>query len=412
MIGIQNKDSSFFQISSPDVDLTEIDMSKETVSLSITERMGAMPQGTLKFLDPFHAFSRILRTGAELNISWGYKNFGKTIDSKDALSLDEITGDIERRGLKGFVSSPGGSGSSSGVIAYDCNFTSYGFRGDDKTETFDSGNRTGVISQAFNDLGILPSNQIIDFSIGREALNPRRSVRQDETTYLFLTRLAREWRAVFTISFNNKGLAVGIFVDPEKLNTSNIPFRVNGQKGSAHELGYKGKVNNVKSYKWSSNESENGVGANVRLEIIDGQPVFRRFVAGEETVISYKLNTEKIKSAIKDKEVDGIVAQTKFVRELLSTKTFDQIKHFFDAYESTTAPQGFGYRVTAETIGNPLYSPPNQIRLVNGFPDRLGSSQAIYYLNEVTHNIGKSGYNTTLQIVDVFAFSDIGQGIL
>lgn len=412
MIGIVNKDSSFFQVSSPDIDLDETDMNKYIMSLSITERMGAMPQGTLRFRDPFHVFSRILRTGAELQIAWGYKNFGKTLDDKSVLSLDEITGDIERRGLRGFISSPKGGGSNMGLITYDCNFTSYGFRGEDKTKTYTSGKRKDVISQAFTELGIPLSNQIIDFTIGQESVDSRRSVRQDETTYLFLSRLSREWRALFTITYNGKGDPVGIFIDPEKLQTANIPFRVNGQKGSAHEFGYRGELNNVKSYTWSSNESENGIGQNVQLEIIDGQPVFRKFVAEEETIVSYRLNTDKIKAAIADKEVDGIQAQTKFVKELLSVKDFSQVIHFFDAFESTTAPQGFGYRVNIETVGNPLYTPPNQARLINGFPDRLGSSQAVYYLNEVKHSITAKGYDVSASIVDVFAFSDIGQGIL
>lgn len=412
MIGLINKDSSFFQVTSSDIDLKESDMNKDLISLLVTERMGAMPQGTLKFRDPFHIYSRILRTGAQLSVSWGYKNFLKTIDVKSPLSLDEISGDIERRGLVGFVSSPSGGGGQNGLVTYNCNFTSYGFRGEDETKTYTTGQRRDVIARAFADLGILPSNQIIDFNMGYESLSETRSVRQDETTYLFLSRLSREWRALFTITYNNKGLPVGIFIDPEKLSSSKIPFRVNGQKGSVHEIGYRGKINNVKSYSWTSNESENGIGQNVRLEIIDGQPVFRRFVAEEEKVISYRLNPDRIKNAIKDREVDGVVAQAKFVKEMLATKDFEQIKKYFDPYESSTAPQGFGYKVNVQMIGNPLYSPPNQVRFVNGFPDRLGGSQAVYYLNEVNHTIDNTGYNLTAQIVDVFAFSDIGQAVL
>lgn len=412
MIGLQNKDSSFFEITSPDVELNETDINKFLTSLTITERMGSMPQGSLKLRDPFHSFSRILRTGAELQISWGYKNFGKTLDARSALSLDEISGDIVRRGLKGFVTSPSGGGNAGGLITYNCNFTAYGFRGEDKTKVYDSGKRKDVISQAFIDIGILPQNQIIDFNLGLESVTDRRSVRQDETTYLFLSRLSREWRALFTITYNNKGLPVGIFIDPEKLKSANIHFRVNGQTGSVHEIGYKGKINNVKSYTWTSNESENGVGENVKLEIVDGQPVFRRFVAEEEKVVSYRLNTDRIKDAIKDKETDGVVAQTKLVKELLSTKEFSQIQHFFDPFESSTAPQGFGYKVNIDAIGNPLYSPPNQVSFVNGFPDRLGGEQATYYFNEVTHTIDSTGYNLKAQIVDAFVFSDIGQGLL
>lgn len=413
MIGIINKDSSFFTINSKDTTLQYVDIAKDLISLSITERLGSMPQGSLKLHDPFHLYSRIFRTGMEIQLSWGYKNFNVLAGFVDSdLNLDEFNGDIERRGLKGIITSPTGGGDGSGVVTYNCNFTSYGFRGEDKTFIYDTGTRSGVISQAFSDLGILPTNMIIEFAMGNDSLSSVKSVRQDETTFLFLTRLAREWRTLFTIGYNKKGLPVGIFVDPEKINKMRISNIMLGLSGSSHNIGYKGKLCNVKSYTWSSNESQNGVGDNVRIDIIDGQPVFRRFIAEEETIVTYKLNTKRIEEAFKDKEIDGIAAQTKLVTEMLSAKSFEQVKHYFDPYESTTAPQGFGYKIKVDMIGNPAYSPPNQIRLYNGFPDRLGGKQAIYYLNEVTHSIDTSGYNMSCEIVDVFAFSDIGQGLI
>ena len=88
-----------------------------------------------------------------------------------------------------------------------------------------------------------------------------------------------------------------------------------------------------------------------------------------------------------------------------------KIKHFFDPVESSYAPQGFGYRITCDMIGNPLYIPSSQIKINNGFPDRLGGNQAIWYLDKVSHTINKSGYSMKIEIVDVFTLSPIGAPI-
>lgn len=413
MIGISNKDTSFFKVFSPDIDLDETDMSRDLISLTITERLGAMPQGSLQFYDKNHIYSRILRTGAQLKLTWGYGEFNYTEGIVDSdLNLDEITGNVERRGYAGFISSPGGAGASSGVITYDCNFTAYGFRGEDKSLPYTSGTRADVVIQAFTDIGILPINMIIDFTQGTEKLSTARSVRQDETTFAFLTRIAKEWRALFSVSFNQQGLPVGIFIDHSKVAKSEILQKTLNAKGANHFIGFKGEISNVKSYTWKSNESESGVGHNVQMEIIDGQPIFRRYVAEQETVITYKLNTDRIKAAFDEKETDGIVAQTKLMTELLSAKNFEEIAHFFDPYESTTAPQGFGYKININMNGNPLYSPPNIVSLANGFPDRLGNKQTIYYLNKVTHTINRSGYSMSCEVVDAFTFSDIGVALI
>jgi hypothetical protein len=201
-------------------------------------------------------------------------------------------------------------------------------------------------------------------------------------------------------------------MDNDKVGNSLMPKWVSSATGSTHAIGYKGEISNVISYNWKSNESENGVGSNVQLDFVDGRVVLRRFVAEQEKVITYRLRPERIKEAIADVEGDGIAAQTQVVKDLLSTNDFEDIKHFFDPYESTTAPQGFGYRITAQQIGNPLVMPPNQIIINNGFPDRLGGRQAKYYINKVTHNIDKTGYKMSTEIVDVFSFSDIGAGLL
>lgn len=411
IIGLENNDTSFFTVESDDITLDTQDFERNLISLSITERMDAIPQGRLRFYDPKHFYSRILRTGAKLFLSWGYRTEFNQLQSivPNALNSDEVSGSLIRRGLVGFVSSPSGGGSENGVVTYDCNFTSYEFRGLDQSRYFTSGTKRDVISTIFDELGV-GTRRYIDFARGSEKVTTEASVRQDETAYRFLSRLAREWRTLFQFSYTQDGSIAAIFIDPDKIGK--VPFAqwTLGARGFSHAIGYRGKLNNVISYSWESNESESGVGQNVQIEIVDGKPIFRRYVAEQETVTSYRLVPERIEEAFES--VDGVEAQTKLVKELLSKKDFDQIEHFFDPIESTTAPQGFGYRIKAKMLGNPLFVPPNLVKIYNGFPDRLGNSKTKFYLDEVTHTIDRSGYKMNITIVDVFSLSDIGEALL
>lgn len=413
MIGVTNKDSSFFDISSDDVTLDNATMNKSLVDISIMEQREAMTQGTLTFNDPNDIFSKILTTGVNLDISWGYRdNLIRQDIVVNKFNADEINGSLIRRGLKGVVSSPNGSGSNSGEIRYKCNFTAYKFRGLENSEIYATGTKLDIVKKVFDRLGVSAIKREIRFRVSNDKLNSERSIRQDETDFQFLTRLAREWSALFAIGFSPDNEVVAIFIDIDQIGNNKMPTWISSATGSTHAIGYKGDVNNVISYTWKSNESESGVGSNVRLDFVDGKTVLRRFVAEQEKIISYRIRPERIKDVIKNVEGDGIVSQTKLVKDLLSVSDFKQIEHFFDPYESTTAPQGFGYRINAQMLGNPLFMPPNRIIINNGFPDRLGSKQAKYYLDKVTHNLNRSGYKMQTEIVDAFSISDIGVGLL
>ena len=413
MIGLTNHDSSFFEISSSDVNLEDTFISKNLIRLTITEQREAMTQGSLTLYDPDDLFSRLLRTGVNIDIAWGYRdNLARNEIQVNEVNADEINGALVRRGLQAFISSPSGSGDARGVVTYNCKFTAYRFRGLDGTRVYTSGTKRDVIVDVFDRIGVSSSMRFIKFRVGADSLDTERSVRQDETDFQFLTRLAREWTALFSMGFSPDGEVVAVFMDYDQIGNNRLPAWILSATGSTHAIGYRGEINNVISYTWTSNESENGVGSNVQLDFVDGNVVFRRFVAEQETIVSYRLRPERIRNAIEGVEADGIVAQTNLVRELLSTQDFEQIEHFFDPYESTTAPQGFGYRITAEMLGNPLFLPPNQIIINNGFPDRIGGNQAKYYLDKVTHVLDKSGYKMSVEVIDAFSISDIGQGFI
>lgn len=412
-IGLENKDSSFFTVESPDVNLENQDFSRDIISLSITEKTGAMPQGTLQFYDPKHYYSRILRTGARLRISWGYKTYFATPDSllTKQLNFDEVSGDLIRRGYEGFVSSPTGGGSGGGVVTYNCNFTGFGFRGEEVSRVYTSGKKSSVISQAFDAIGISQTKRLIDFSLGDDSITSDQYVRQEESYFAFINRLAIEWRAFFQVGFSPAGESVAIFIDEAKIGTTQMPVWLLGATGKSNVIGYKGELNNVISYTWTSSESESGVGDNVRLDIVDGQIVFRRYVADQERVITYRLDEKKIQEVYAEESNQGLSAQIRLTQDLLSKNDFEQIKHFFTPVESTTAPSGYGYRINCEMIGNPLYIPGNLMIINNGFPDRLCADQSKWYLQTVRHKIDRSGYFMSIEVVDVFTLSPIGQPI-
>ena len=408
-VGIINRDSIFFTVESPDVSLNEQDLSEHLESFNLTERTNAMPQGTLSFNDPGHVISRIFRVGARLKVSWGYKDFGQTLNSllpKD-LNLDEITGPIIRRGIEGFISSPAGGAAQSGKVSFNCNFTGLNFRGADSTREYTSGNKRTVIGQAFDDIGVSTVFRDINFSRGSESVTEMQSIRQDESTFLFLIRLAKEWRALFHMVYLQDGSIGAIFIDPGRTDTNPLPAWLYKSAGNSHLLGWNGIIKNVISYSWTNNQGESGIGDNVNLEIVNGEIVFRRFVVEDQKVTTWKLNTEKIQALYSDKNV-SLTEQAKFTKEYLSAKSFEEVKHFFDPVESSTAPQGYGYRVKARMIGNPLFAPPSQVKFNNGFPDQIGSSDTTWYLEEVTHTINNSGYFMDVEIVDAFTLSPVG----
>ncbi len=117
-ININNKDSSFFTIVSPDIVETEQDLTSKIISLTINEEMGRLPYGTLTLYDPTLIYSRILRNGLKLDVTWGYKRWDDSEKSVVLVSLntDEISGRRERRGFNAIVSAPSGSGTQDGKL--------------------------------------------------------------------------------------------------------------------------------------------------------------------------------------------------------------------------------------------------------------------------------------------------------
>jgi hypothetical protein len=304
MIKLVNKDMSFFEITSDDINLKTTDFSKNTISLTITERMDGLPQGSISFYDPDYTIAKILRSWVKINIAWGYKNFVPDSDTAltHSINPDEITGDLIRRGLEVMISDPSGGGGNDGVIKYNCNFTSFQWRGSKASKKYESGNKTGVIIDAFTDLGV-GSKRYINFRRGNEFVNSDRAVFQDETTYAFLNRIAREWGCIFSIGWTPEKEVIGIFIDPDKLGDENYPKWAFDAVGSSHLIGYKGRINNVKSYTWERSESEAGMGDMAIPMMVNGQIVYKRYLADQQKVSTWRLDPEKVSAAFGEREI-------------------------------------------------------------------------------------------------------------
>ena len=216
-VNINNKDTSFFTIASPDIVETEKDLTSKIISLTINEEMGRLPYGTLTLYDPTLIYARILRNGLKLDITWGYKVFDVSERSLVLVSLnsDEMSGRRERRGFNAIISGPSGAGTQGGQLIYNCNFSSLGFRGDEFARVHKSGYKKDIISRVFDELGISTVFRDIRFTRGDEKLSEHTNVRQNETNFQFLVRISYEWRALFRLGHTPKGDIAGIFIDPD-----------------------------------------------------------------------------------------------------------------------------------------------------------------------------------------------------
>ena len=137
--------------------------------------------------------------------------------------------------------------------------------------------------------------------------------------------------------------------------------------------------------------------------------IFNRFVDETQEVVAYELKPERISAEFKKKSIGQKIA---IFNNLAAKKTFDQLKKFFEPIKQKTAPQGLGYEITAELIGDPLMSIPVEILFVGNWPGPLTQGRSplggkIKFFNQkVTHKFTKAGgYTTSLHIADAFAIT-------
>jgi hypothetical protein len=420
VIGLQNKDSAFFLIESPDIKTEFQNISRQVISFSYTEEMQLLGQGSITLYDPDLALARMFRVGAKLLISFGYKKTDTALQSQlgNMMNANELIGQIERRGILAYITNPSGSASNQGVITFNMNFAEFGYRGNIEEIVYTTGTKADVVSQVFDKLGVSRVYRDIRFDRGREPVNNYLSIRQEETSFKFLSNKAYEWQALFKIAYTQSGDVAGMFLSPRYLGTSSFQNQLLQATGSSNYFDYRGKVSNVISYSWENKEGESGTGDNTMLSIVDGQIIARKYIAEQQKVITYRLNPDKIAEHLKQADAtSGIQGQVEYVGNMLNQNDFQALIRdgYFTPIEQMTAPQGYGYTINLRVIGNPLITPPNQAYFGDNFPDNIGvalgeaQNKIKWFIRKATHNISMAGYMTDIEIVDAFSISPTGE---
>ena len=426
MIGLRSRDGAFFSVICTD-GIVVIDQ-KDVVSLTVVEEMDKACTGTLKLHDPNFTYARSLRNFRHLLISWGYVQSG--IPTSIGEITDIISGGMQRRGLNVIIQSPSGS-AENGTHYYNCNFIDIDTMNLQQQKVYEAGTKGTVITEAMFRLGVLFPE--VQFAGMTQTLGGGVSVRQTESDFRFLVRMAREWRCFFRVGRSPVGLLVGCFIDPYLLSTSQTVKALTANLSGLVVLNYNaGTQSNVISYTWQCHEGEGGVGDGVMLQWVNGEAVPIRYTIEQETVKTWRLNEGRVQAAIQN---GSLVDAANVVGEIVSAADFASVKKYFDAVDQTTAPNGYGYTINCHCLGVPFCAPPTLIQFGYGFPDRLRypsdlpgvvianptSMQAIvgaipspipspnvFYLRQVTHTITKAGYFTDLEVVDVYTLSPTG----
>jgi hypothetical protein len=402
-------DQSYFRITF-EGDKGNVNVSKNVISFSVTEEIQKMTNGSITLRDPQNIYSRQLKNGKTFSLEWGYKK--QTIDFSLAKEKNpsEITGGSVRTNLKGYIQSPGGGGANNGELTYNCNFYGAEMQSNLKDTIWHrAGTKKQVIQSIMGTLGA--ANTFIDFEQQFEQLGENNAVLQNETPFRFLNRLAFEWRCVFKLGYTVSGNLIGLFIDNNKIDGSlsqNFQKLVNGgTTGSTKlfEYGIGSLYPNVIAYTWKHNIGDSGYGDGNKIEIINGKTVITNYTVENETVKISKLNEGRLREYIKNNPEQKDLLKDIVAANSLQSKIGDTtVGHFFDDPETKTAPQGLGYSVSLQVIGDPLFTCPMKATMGNGFPDMFKNDVGglnKFFIKKVTHTINASGYKCSLEIADV-----------
>lgn len=427
MIGLYNRDSSFFEVTLDSKPLPENvtkDISDKIISFTYEEEYGKMDSGSLTILDPDLVYSSFLKQGKPLTLSWGYKQ--RPIFLSTPIDNNEMWGEYRRKNVKAIAQFPSGSATENGVITFNCNFISGEFMRGVKNRTWVSGHKRDVISHILTDMGFSGDNQIIDFHRGNEKIDANTAVTQNKSNFKFLCQLAYEWGAVFKTAHSLNG-PIALFADRARTDSLDRFASRAGQaiSGQSITLDYKIQtaLNTTMVKSWSYNQSGGGSGDNIQIVMgPNGTPEFRRYITKNEKTLVYKFYPEKVEAALKN--VKDIGKRIELGKSYVNIDNFQDVldrpdtKDFFTLEMDSTAPQGVGWTVNCKTLGNPMLTVPMLVnfgkvdplsRTVKhnslGWPDQLLSENLGFRIQKVTHTITTAGYECDLNIVDWFTIS-------
>lgn len=414
-MGLTNQTSSFFTVETvnPLGLKTELDLSHNVLDFEFNEELGQIASGQIRFIDDNQEYSRTLRQGKLLSISFGYKDFDTSLASILKRNPTEFVGPISRQKITAMVLNPQGSGDQAGVPTFNCRFMCYhnAFLGRPITTTFETGTKATVILEMMTRAGVITPSII--FPRGVEPVTPKNPILcTNKTPFAFLTEKANEWGAKLLLTYNPAGLLQGFFHSPDALTTGGMTKGTTGAAGVIALMEWKEGARNVLSYSWSINTSEGGAGDHVTayLNPTTGTISFQRSPASGEVATDYVLNMAAIKSVLKAKKAEGgakvVIQEVATIQGLaLDITSFNTLvkQGIYVPASSPTAPQGGGYEIQMETLGNTNYTAGTPIALGLGFPDFFWQSKSVFYMHSVGHKISRSGYKTSIKIKDVYS---------
>ena len=380
---IKQFDDIWWQIKSEDMDTDLINHNRITQA-TVTETMGQMDSCNISMIDPNNVYSRIFRNGVQFTFDWG--------DLSD-----------KRGAIPFLVNSPSGGGDANGLITFNMRGQSIG---DDMINRryFVSGTKSEIVKSVLKEMNI--TDVEVDFERGNDPVNNNNKVAQcsNENNFRFLCRVAHEWRCVFRIGVTKGGVKCAVFCEPAKLSQKNFFKKI---VSDPLHLEYGCGLANVINYQWSDTSLDASQGSAVSIRMINGNMQFYRYIAEDETVITYRLNESAIQAEWESQETAE--DKSKLLKNIMKAKTFKEVERFFIQDSISTAPQGSGISVKAHIFGNINVTAGQLVTFGNGFPDRLGAKDRTWYVNSVTHSMSTQGYFCDLEIVDSYTFTPTGQ---
>lgn len=414
MAGLSNKDSSFFELISPDREIGTQILTSDMQQLTVNEEINKITQGSITLNDPNGLYNTVLPLGTRLGVAWGFRNRDDASRSilSNIANPDVFSQSIERRGLEVLVMSPSGGGDNSGRQSFSCNFQANTWRGADGLYTYNEGTYADVVAKVLTRIGVLPQNQEIRFSMGNIQINSNNPVLQQEADFAFLSYKATfEWRALFYMGYDQKGVLHASFIDPPLVKSSTQNQRILGTYGRSNLFSYKGRQSNVIQHEWKNKQGESGVGDAIQIRYVNGMATYFRYIAETQRLVTYRLNMDVVAAErIRVGAESGYGGQFKWATDYATAQSFEEVKHFFDEIESSTAPQGYGYEMNIRCFGNPMIYPANIAQFEGSIPEVFRESDEVtFYVNRVTHSISQQGYFCDVHIVDNFTYSPTGE---
>jgi len=267
------------------------------------------------------------------------------------------------------------------------------------------------------------TSMMVSFDRNGETYSSTSVERQSETDWQFLVRLAREWRCVFSLAYNQDGTLTGIFADPKYLPSLGLGSVITGKASPIAEFEWgPGTRANVQEYSWKNNVGINGSGDNVLITYPNGVPTFIKWTAATDTVTTWVIDQDAINEKRKNTPLEQ---QAGVISAAMAANSFRDpaIAWAFKQVDQTTAPNGIGYEIALKEIGEPMRTAGQIAQFGPGFPSMLqrttdanrinaaaisGQPPVAFWNKKVTHTIDKTSYFTDIEVVDTFTISAIG----